>query len=279
MGSSKKVHLVLGSGGARGMAHIGIIEKLEEEGYEIIDVIGCSMGAIVGGIYAAGHLLTYKEWLLYLTKTRIFNILDFDFSMQGFLKGERVFRELEEFTVPQRIEDMKIRFRAVVADVLHNKEIIYDSGDLYKALRASIAIPGTFTPVFEKDRLLVDGAVLNPLPLNHVRKKGDELIIAVNLNGFSPDPTMVERIKGNSHQMPSYSLRELLLKSYKMTQDRLSALILETHPPDIYIEIPRNTCTTFEFHKAKDLIEIGKNAYVAAMKEYKKRKNECGGEG
>ena len=279
MGSSKKVHLVLGSGGARGMAHIGIIEKLEEEGYEIIDVIGCSMGAIVGGIYAAGHLLTYKEWLLELTKTRIFNILDFDFSMQGFLKGERVFRELEEFTGPQRIEDMKIRFRAVAADVLHNKEIIYDSGDLYKALRASIAIPGTFTPVFEKDRLLVDGAVLNPLPLNHVRKKGDELIIAVNLNGFSPDPTMVERIKGNSHQMPSYSLRELLLKSYKMTQDRLSALILETHPPDIYIEIPRNTCTTFEFHKAKDLIEIGKNAYVAAMKEYKKRKNECGGEG
>lgn len=278
MGANKKVHLVLGSGGARGMAHIGIIEKLEEEGYEVIDVIGCSMGAIVGGIYAAGHLTTYKEWLLQLTKVRIFNILDFDFSMQGFLKGERVFRELEEFTGPQRIEDMKIRFRAVAADILHNKEIIYDSGNLYKALRASIAIPGTFTPVFEEGRLLVDGAVLNPLPLNHVQKKEGELIIAVNLNGFSPDPTIAERIKGDSDNMPSYSLRELLLKSYKMTQDRLSALTLETHPPDVYIEIPRNTGTTFEFHRAKELIEIGREAYGIAMEKYQKRRKNKGKE-
>lgn len=180
---TKKVKLVLGSGGARGIAHIGVIEVLEENGYEITSVAGCSMGAVVGGIYAAGFQHVYKDWLLELTKPLLFQMLDFTLSTQGFLKGERIFSVLQEFTGPQLIEQFKIPFTAVAADMAQDKEVHYRSGDLYKALRASIAIPGIFTPVVENGQFLVDGGVLNPLPLDLVTKKEDEWIVAVNLNG------------------------------------------------------------------------------------------------
>ncbi|MEX1241557.1 MAG: patatin-like phospholipase family protein, partial [Cyclobacteriaceae bacterium] len=166
--ANKKVHLVLGSGGARGVAHIGVIEVLEETGHEIISVTGCSMGAVVGGIYAAGFQNVYKDWLLALTKPLLFQMLDFTLSRQGFLKGERIFSMLQEVTGRQMIEQMKIPFTAVAADMAQDKEVHYRTGDLYKALRASIAIPGVFTPVVENGQFLVDGGVLNPLPLNLV---------------------------------------------------------------------------------------------------------------
>ncbi|MGZ5135680.1 MAG: patatin-like phospholipase family protein, partial [Flavitalea sp.] len=183
--SKTKVHLVLGSGGARGVAHIGVIEVLEESGYEIISVAGCSMGAVVGGIYAAGFQNAYKDWLLSLTKPMLFEIMDFTISRQGFLKGERIFSKFQQITGQLSIEQLKVPFIAVAADMAQNKEVHYRTGDLYKALRASIAIPGIFTPVIENGQFLVDGGVLNPLPLNLVVKKGQELIVAVNLNGAS----------------------------------------------------------------------------------------------
>ncbi|MGZ5220050.1 MAG: patatin-like phospholipase family protein, partial [Chitinophagaceae bacterium] len=128
-----KVHLVLGSGGARGVAHIGVIEVLEETGFEIISVTGCSMGAVVGGIYAAGFQKTYKDWLLSLNKPLLFQMMDFTFSRQGFLKGERVFSILEEVTGHLSIEQLQIPFTAVAADMAQNKEVYYRTGDLYKA--------------------------------------------------------------------------------------------------------------------------------------------------
>ena len=119
----KKVHLVLGSGGARGIAHIGVIELLEEQGFEIISVTGCSMGAVVGGMYCAGYLTAYKDWLLTMNKTKVFNLFDFTFTKQGFVKGERVLAQLHGFTGEQKIEDLKVRFTAVATDIMHKKEI------------------------------------------------------------------------------------------------------------------------------------------------------------
>ena len=140
-----KVHLVLGAGGARGMAHIGVIEELEKEGHEIVDVVGCSMGAVVGGIYAAGYLNEYKDWLLTLTKSTVWGLLDFTFTSQGFLKGEKVFDTILEMTGPLKIEDLNIPFTAIAAEVRRKEEVVFKKGDLYQALRASISIPGKST--------------------------------------------------------------------------------------------------------------------------------------
>jgi NTE family protein len=283
----KKVHLVLGSGGARGMAHIGVIDVLKETGHEIISVTGCSMGAVVGGMYAAGYHEAYKEWMLKLTKTLLFKILDFTLTRQGFLKGERLFNLLQKVTGQQQIEDLHIPFVAVATDMVQNREVYYRSGDMYKALRASIAIPGVFTPVLENGQFLVDGGVLNPLPLNLVQKEKDEYVVAVNVNGASSsvmttleakqevtalwkwlNPIMQ---KGNKPKdllpISEYSLRELLLSTYNMTQDRLASYLLKTYPPDILIEIPRNSCSSFEFYKAQYMIDLGRNAFIKAVKK------------
>jgi NTE family protein len=283
--TNKKVHLVLGSGGARGVAHIGVIEVLEETGHEIISVTGCSMGAVVGGIYAAGYQKSYKEWLLALTKPQLFRILDFTLSPQGFLKGERIFSMFQEVAGLLNIEQLNVPFTAVAADMVEEKEIHYRTGDLYKALRASIAIPGIFTPVIENGQFLVDGGILNPLPLNLVAKKNDEWTVAVNLNGAAKpgsvastaeeenalwkwlNPIMQHAENKENDIMPpsDYSLRELLLSTYRMTQDRITALMLQAYPPDVLIEIPRNTCSTFEFYKAKSLLELGRQSCQKAL--------------
>jgi NTE family protein len=283
----KKVHLVLGSGGARGVAHIGVIEVLEEYGFDIVSVTGCSMGAVVGGMYAAGYLRAYRDWMLTLTKTMQFRIMDFTLARQGFLKGERIFNILQEVTGPQLIEQLRIPFTAVATDMVQNKEVHYRSGDLYKAFRASIAIPGVFTPVMENGQFLVDGGVLNPLPLNLVNRKEGEWIVAVNLNGAPAtvataveeeqeevrllwkwlSPIMQDTKKEQKEVLPAaaYSIRELLQSSYIMTQDRLVDLMLKAYPPDMLVDIPRNICSIFEFYKAKSLVEAGRQACQSAL--------------
>ena len=284
----KKVHLVLGSGGARGMAHIGVIENLLQDGYEIVEVIGCSMGAVVGAMYCAGYLNEYKNWLLGLTKTSFFSLFDLTFTMQGFVKGERIFNKLQELTGDRNIEDLLIPFTAVATDMVHKQEKYFTTGNLYKALRASIAIPGVFTPVVHESSVLVDGGVLNPLPVNLVHKIDNAILVAVNLNG----PAMVEvdkqdlketdsnnywdwlsKFSINSRKdmaedqkinIPRLSLFDLINTSFDFTQDRLTELMIHYHQPDLIIEIPRNSCSTFEFYRAKELIETGKNAYNRA---------------
>lgn len=291
--NKKKVHLVLGSGGARGIAHVGVIDELEEQGYEIISIAGCSMGSVVGGIYAAGFHEQYKDWMLTLTKSMLFRIMDFTLARQGFLKGDKIFSILKEVTGDHLIEELRIPFTAVAADMVKNAEVHYSSGDLYRALRASIGIPGVFTPVLENKQFLVDGGVLNPLPLNLVKKENDELVVAVNVNGRKNmlqvdnetddsssvsalwkwlNPLMQLNKEKQKEILPSaeYSIRELLLVSYEMTQDRLTELMLEKYPPDILIEIPRCTCSAFEFYKAKEIMEIGGQSAKSALESYDK---------
>ncbi|MBL0358651.1 MAG: patatin-like phospholipase family protein [Chitinophagaceae bacterium] len=287
----KKIHLVLGSGGARGIAHIGVIEMLEEAGFEIISVTGCSMGAVVGGMYCAGSLTEYKKWLLTLTKTNVLRLFDFTLSRQGFVKGEKVLNQLKVLAGEQLIENFKIPFIAVATDLLHKKEIHFSEGNLYKALRASMGIPGVFTPVVESNCFLVDGSVLNPLPLNLVNKQPGEIIVAVNLNGHTPSvkikPTVANETvntaetwtwlkkfmpftnnKQQAGTLPSFSMFDLVNTSYDFTLDRLTELVIQLFPPDILIEIPRKACSVFEFYKAAELIEIGRNCCNKARLQY-----------
>lgn len=281
-----KVRLVLGSGGARGMAHIGVIEELEKAGFEIVEVVGCSMGAVVGGVYCAGYLADYKHWLVKLTRLDVFRLLDFTLSAQGFVKGERVFKAIAEFIGDHQIENFKIPFTAVAADIVQQKEICYKSGSLFKALRASIAIPTILTPVSEGKLKLVDGGVLNPLPLNLVSKQPGDWVVAVNLNANLPnEPSqaleenkeraaylkMLDSIKAslpkfesNTNAADNLGLFDLLNKSYDMTQDRLTELMIDIHKPDLVIDISRNACGVFEFYRANEIIEEGRKAFHKA---------------
>ncbi|TLX64597.1 alpha/beta hydrolase [Stutzerimonas nosocomialis] len=179
---SKRVALVLGSGGARGYAHIGVIEEIEARGYEIGCIAGCSMGAVVGGIQAAGRLADYRDWIESLDYLDVLRLLDLSFSL-GAIRGERVFGRIREIVGEIDIQDLPIPYTAVATDLTHQQEIWFQEGCLHQAMRASAAIPSLFTPVLQGNRMLVDGGLLNPLPIVPVVSSHCDLIIAVNLNG------------------------------------------------------------------------------------------------
>ncbi len=288
----KNVRLVLGSGGARGMAHIGVIEELEKEGFTIKEVVGCSMGAVVGGIYCAGYLNEYKHWLVGLSRLDVFRLMDFTFSSQGFVKGERVFKEIEKLIGDHTIENLKIPFTAVATDMMKKREVHYKSGSLFKALRASIAIPTVFTPVIEGRSQLVDGGVLNPLPLNVISPEEDDIVVAVNLNANVP-VVMTNAVIEENKEMAAYQKMvnafraqflnndskvedkieqfgffDLLNKSLDMTQDRLTELTIDVYKPHIVVDISREACGVFEFYRANEIIEEGRRAFQKSYRKY-----------
>lgn len=257
----KKVHLVLGSGGARGIAHIGVIEALEEQGFEICAVTGSSIGAVVGGMYCSGHLQDYKNWLLTLSKTSVLRLFDLTITTKGFVKGQKVYNRLKSFTGNRNIEEFAIPFTAVATNITNNAEVYFTSGDLYTALRASTAIPGMFTPVNIDGQLLVDGAVLNPLPLNTIEPEPDVLVVAVCLNGYTPS----KKTEASNAKPKHPGLIDLLNISYDFTQQRLIQLMIEKHQPDILVQVPRDVCGGFEFHRAQEVIEVGRQVFMNAL--------------
>ena len=177
----KRVALVLGSGGARGYAHIGVIEEIERRGYEISCVAGCSMGAVIGGIYAAGKLDDYRNWIESLDYLDVLRLVDVSFRL-GAIRGEKVFGQIRKIVGEINIEQLRIPYTAVATDLTNQQEIWFQEGCLHQAMRASAAIPSLFTPVVQGNRTLVDGGILNPLPIIPVVSSHSDLIIAVNLN-------------------------------------------------------------------------------------------------
>ena len=177
----KRVALVLGSGGARGYAHIGVIEEIERRGYDIACIAGCSMGAVVGGIYAAGKLDEYRNWIESLDYLDVLRLVDVSFRL-GAIRGEKVFGQIRKIVGEINIEDLRIPYTAVATDLTNQQEIWFQEGCLHQAMRASAAIPSLFTPVMQGNRMLVDGGLLNPLPIVPVVSSHCDLIIAVNLN-------------------------------------------------------------------------------------------------
>lgn len=185
---SKTVALVLGSGGARGMAHIGIIEELETRGYKIISVSGCSMGAVIGGFYCAKKLDPFYQWMKTLSYMDLLRLVDFSFISNGAIRGDKVFSVLSEILGDVQIEDLEIPFTAVATDLSNSKEVWFQRGCLEEAMRASVAIPGLLQPVKRNNSLLVDGGVLNPLPIAPSVSAHADYIIAVDLNADVPIP-------------------------------------------------------------------------------------------
>ena len=292
-----KVHLVLGCGGARGIAHIGVINELKRFNCEIVSVSGCSMGAVVGGIYCTGQLERFTEWLLKLTKKDVFSLMDFTLSTSGLLKGNKILQFIEDLIGKYNIEDLDIPFKAVATDLANRKEEHYTTGNLYHAIRASIGIPALFTPLVEDDKVLIDGGILNPLPLSTVKKNSDdEITIAVNLfaerkvNPFKlkkNEPVINKKFFG-SHKETIKKLFSNLLKyeesdpqleipnvidlsklSIALMQEKITNQTINTYQPDILVNISRDFAGIMDFHLADKLMKEGVSAFKHALKNSK----------
>ena len=283
----KRISLVLGSGGARGYAHIGVIEELEKRGYEIVSISGASMGALIGGLYACGKLDLYKEWVLELDALDVASLLDISWDLRGFIGGEKVLRKLSEIVGEQKIEDLPIKFTAVATNLKTNKEVWFQEGDLLKAIRASISIPTFFTPVEMGGMLLVDGGVLNPLPVAPTMSDHTDMTIAVNLYSDIPKPKIPltkdeeekqnrfqsilddflkkaqELINFSKEEKESYHIFDIMHMTFECVQNTMIRYRLSGYYPDHIIEISRDVCGPYDFYKAYEVIEAGR---IAAKK-------------
>ena len=278
----KSVSLVLGSGGARGYAHIGAIEEIVKRGYEISAISGSSMGALVGGLYACKKLNDYKEWVLTLDFLDVIKLLDISFAPSGLIKGDKVFEKLESMIDDTLIEELNIPYTAVATELTTQKEVWFQKGKLIDAIRASIAIPTFFTPKKIKGKIFVDGGIVNPLPIAPIMSQMSDIIIAINLNSNKPLLKTIKLTKKEEEEKEKAKniFEELLrnaekkFKRYKKSKEEITYLsvisrsidtmqnILSSYKiagyrPDIIIEIPKDSAMFYEFHRAKELIKLG----------------------
>lgn len=258
----RRVALALAGGGARGVAHIGAIEELERQGFEIASVAGTSMGALVGGVYASGHLEAFRTWMCDLDRYRVFSLVDFALSTEGLVKGDRVIHEMQRMVPDVRIEDLPVPFAAVAADLLTGCEVVLDSGGLYDAIRASISIPSVFRPVHRDGMVLVDGGTVNPLPVNRVRREAGDLLVAVDVSApFGADPAARARLSLNYYKM--------LVAASQIMQQHITQLTCRLCPPDVLVELPADSYGMFEFYRSAELVEAGRMATRAALERYR----------
>ncbi|MFP7722344.1 patatin-like phospholipase family protein [Lysobacter sp. A3-1-A15] len=297
--AGEKVALVLGAGGARGLAQIGVIEALQARRMNIVAVAGSSSGALVGGLFASGRLTEFRDWLLTLGRTDMLRLLDPAFGGNSLFEGERLMRALRERGGEPRIEDLSVDFTAVAVDLLRQREVWLREGDMWDAVRASIAIPGLFTPFQVHGRELVDGGLLAPLPIAATRLSDAHRLIAVDMHGWprrppgAParpelEPTAEERDRQNrlarwvrrrwqrahagddalaAGEQPAgdFGFTELMARSLDTMQAQIARVQLALDPPELVIRIPRDACQFYEFWRARELIAIGRAEADSAL--------------
>ena len=304
---SKRVALVLGSGGARGLAHIGAIEALKERGYKITSIAGCSMGAIIAGMYAAGQLKEAKEWFLQVDKQLILRMIDINLlSSNSLVKGERIIKELEKIVPDRPIEELNIPCSLVASDMMNTEEVVFRKGSLFEAVRASISIPLFFRPVQIGNRLLIDGGILNPLPLHVAERTEGDILVAMDISGKDAMPvdTEYEPIdvdgklndllargvpvpKSWETQLRSLGRKvdhlresrakdlgrninffELLDRMSDMQIQQNTLLSLRLTPPDVHAVMRQYAYNTFDFDKAEQIIADGRQIMNEALDQY-----------
>ena len=309
--------LALGAGGARGYAHIGVIEVLEERDFEIVNIAGSSMGALVGGLYAAGKLDAYTEWVTTLSQLDVLRLLDVSLTKPGMIRAEKLFARTRELLAGVQIEDLPIPFTAVASDLLAGKPIWFQRGPVETAVRASIAMPGVFTPLMLNGRVLVDGGLMDPVPVAPTAAAHADVTIAVDLGGdraVSPDGaparetaearpieewaerfrhgaanvfdrdlvrSLLNRMGGQSgpdHDAPDVSAPDaqeawpsglgrfdVMNQSLEAMQRLLTRYRLAGDQPDVLISVPKDACRTLDFHRASDMIALGRELTIAAL--------------
>jgi NTE family protein len=327
--------VVLGSGGARGYAHIGALQVLEERGFEVVAIAGTSMGALVGGLAAAGRLEAYTEWARSLTQREVWRLLDLSLTAPGgAIRAERIIARVGEILEGARIEDLPVPFTAVATDINARREVWFQRGPVEHAIRASIAIPGVITPCVLNGRVLVDGGLINPIPIEPTAAAPADLTIAVSLSGMRASGGTATPVKTSSEQHPreewttrlrrsaaevldSERVRSItsrfshnredrsgvttdvatdvtippeaadampqtpsealvlgradigLVDLLNMSFDTMSALIsryrMASNPPDVLVTVPSNAVRTLDFHRAAEMIELGRQLTTDAL--------------
>jgi NTE family protein len=314
--TGKRVALALGSGGARGYAHIGVISELQDRGYEIVGIAGSSMGALVGGLQAAGKLGDFEDWARALTQRAVLRLLDPSLTAAGVLRAEKILDAVRDILGEVTIEQLPIPYTAVATDLIAGKSVWLQRGPIDAAIRASIAIPGVIIPYVLDGRLLADGGILDPLPMAPIAAVNADLTIAVSLGGSEstghepvPDPepkptaewldrllrstsglldtnaaravldtpaarAMLQRFGTEDDELvaadpagtvPKLGSFEVMNRTIDIAQAALARHVLAAYPPDMFIEVPRSTCRSLEFHRAAEMIDVGRTLTAAAL--------------
>ena len=278
----KDVALVLSSGGARGLAHIGAIEELEAQGYRITSIAGCSMGALIGGVYAAGKLPEFREWMKTVDKKKMLELTDFSLSLNHIVKGTRIIKAIMEFVPDVLIEDLPIPYCAVATDWISGHEVVIDKGSLFEAIRASISLPSFYEPVRRDGMILIDGGVVNPIPMNRVKRHDGDLLVGVDVSGHDYKAQWEKQQRQTEIQKHDKSLKAKLLDmitpdniefNYYTLLSRTSSIMIRQNSilmaqltkPDILIDIQMSRYGGFDYDKSERLIAIGHNKTQKAL--------------
>ena len=294
------IGLVLGSGAARGFAHIGVVRALQARGITPSVIVGTSMGALVGGCYATNRFDTLESWARSLTLRRVLSYLDVRLGGSGLINGGRLANRLEELLGTTSIEDLPVRFAAIATEIGTGHEVWLTRGSLSLALRASYALPGIFPPVHLGGRWLVDGALVNPVPVSAARALGARVVIAVNLDAdrFGRGATIASHgaDPGDGEHLPSTAkgrngflglrgvfgaeralkrqiiasktrpgFSTVMIESFNIMQDRLTRMRLAGDPPDVHITPRIGHVGFLDFHRAAEAIEVGQAATEKAL--------------
>jgi NTE family protein len=280
--NTKDVALALSSGGARGLAHIGAIEELESNGYHITSIAGCSMGALIGGVYAAGKLEEFREWMKTIDRKKMLELTDFSFSINHLVKGNRIIEAIMDFVPDIAIEELPIPYCAVATDLKAGREVVIDKGSLFEAIRASISLPSFYEPVQRDDMILIDGGVINPIPLNRVKRNDGDILVGVDVSGHDYKSQWDEMHRLSEWQKNDNSLKAKILDklipdniefNYYTVLSRTSSLMIRQNSilmaklmkPEMLIDIQMNRYGTFDFDKSEKLIAIGRQKTAQAI--------------
>ena len=279
---AKDVALVLSSGGARGLAHIGAIEELEAQGYRITAIAGCSMGALIGGVYAAGKLKEFREWMKTIDRKKMLKLTDFSLGLNHIVKGTRIIEAIMEFVPDVLIENLPIPYCAVATDWKSGREVVFRKGSLFEAIRASISLPAFYEPVLRDGMILIDGGVTNPIPLNRVERRDGDILVGVDVSGqdyaakweekqataeqskrrtsFSEkiiNKLLPERMEFNSYTMLSRASSIMIRQN--------SILMAQLMHPDVLVDIQMNNYGSFDYDKSEKIIAVGRKKTQQAL--------------
>lgn len=286
------VALVLSSGGARGLAHIGAIEELEAMGYRISSIAGCSMGALIGGVYAAGKLNEFREWMKTIDRKKMLELTDFSLSINHIVKGKRIIEAIMEFVPDMAIEELPIPYCAVATDLIAGKEVVFNKGSLFEAIRASISLPSFYEPVHRDDMLLIDGGVINPIPLNRVKRQAGDILVGVDVSGhdyksqWEEMRRLTQRQKNTDKSLKARILDKLIPDNigfnYYTLLSRTSSLMIRQNSilmtklikPEILIDIQMSRFDGFDYDKSEKIITIGRQKASYVISKYQSNTND-----
>ena len=279
----QQVALALSGGGARGFAHIGAIEVLLERGYNITSIAGTSMGALVGGLYAAGRFPELKSLVMGLDKKQVLQIMDISLGLDHIASGQKLMSILDDLIDNERIEELPVKFCCSASDVVSGQEVVFRDGSLKQAIRASISIPCFFKPVSSDGHIYVDGSVHNTLPLDRVERKKGDLLVAVNASAPDDEPyhTYLKRAEPRTEAEKSIRQRlpflkiefsenylNMALRVARLSVQNNTLMALRLTPPDIYAALPMNRFSIFDFDKAEEIIGYGRDEMNRRLDDY-----------